>query len=80
IEEIDMIQQKKRIRYIDFHDDTFILNRKWLFEFLDAYANKFSIPFTCNIRADLISLDIAKALKASGSIFDASIKFFDCSK
>ncbi|MEM3101738.1 MAG: radical SAM protein [Candidatus Nitrosotenuis sp.] len=66
IEEIDMIQQKKRIRYIDFHDDTFILNRKWLFEFLDAYANKFSIPFTCNIRADLISLDIAKALKASG--------------
>lgn len=66
IKEIDIIQQKKKIRTIDFHDDTFILKRKWLFEFLDAYASKFSIPFTCNIRADLIDLEIANALKVAG--------------
>ncbi len=66
IEEIEIIQRSKKIRYIDFHDDTFILKRKWLFEFLDAYASKFPIPFTCNVRADLVNLDMAKALKAAG--------------
>lgn len=66
IEEIDMIQRNKKIRYIDFHDDTFILKRDWLFKFLDAYAKKFSIPFICQIRADLLTLEVAKALKEAG--------------
>lgn len=66
IEEIELVQHTKKIRYIDFHDDTFIMKRKWVFEFLDAYASNFSTPFTCNIRADLIDLEMAKALKKSG--------------
>jgi len=66
IEEIDMVLRTRKIRNIDFHDDTFIIKRKWLFEFLNAYASKFSIPFICNLRADLINLDIAKALKSAG--------------
>ncbi len=66
IEEIKAVQRTKNIRFIDFHDDTFILKRKWLLEFLEAYAREFSIPFICNIRADLITLDTAKALKAAG--------------
>jgi len=66
IDEIEKIQRTKKISYIDFHDDTFILKRKWLFEFLDAYASKFSIPFICNVRADIIDLDIARALKKAG--------------
>lgn len=66
IEEIDTVLRTKKIRCIDFHDDTLIINRKWLFGFLDAYASKFRIPFTCNIRADLINMDIANALKAAG--------------
>jgi len=66
IEEIDKVQQGRKIRYIDFHDDTFILKQDWLFRFLDAYAKKFSIPFICQVRADLLTLDIAKALKDAG--------------
>jgi radical SAM superfamily enzyme YgiQ (UPF0313 family) len=66
IEEIELVQRTKKIRYIDFHDDTFILKRQWLFEFLDAYASKISTPFTCNVRADLLNLDMAKALKKAG--------------
>ena len=65
-EEIEMIQRTKKIRHIDFHDDTLIINRKWVFRFLDSYAAKFSIPFICKVRADLIDLDIAKALKSAG--------------
>lgn len=66
IEEIEIVQRTKKISFIDFHDDTFILKRRWLLEFLEAYRKKFSIPFICNIRADLITLDTAKALKSAG--------------
>ena len=66
IEEIDMVKSSMDIRHIDFHDDTFIVNRKWLFEFLDVYKRKFSIPFICKVRADLIDIDIARALKSAG--------------
>ncbi len=68
LEEIDIVTHKKKVRYIDFHDDTLILKRKWLFEFLDAYAKRFSIPFTCNVRADLIYFEIANALKTAGCV------------
>jgi radical SAM superfamily enzyme YgiQ (UPF0313 family) len=66
IEEIEIVRETKAVRNIDFHDDTFIINRKWLFEFLDAYSSKIHIPFSCHIRADLINLDIAMALKDAG--------------
>jgi radical SAM superfamily enzyme YgiQ (UPF0313 family) len=66
MEEIEMIQGKKEIRHIDFHDDTFIMKRKWVFEFLDAYATKFNIPFICKVRADLIDMEMARALKSAG--------------
>ncbi len=66
IEEIDAVQSRMNIRHIDFHDDTFIINRKWLLEFLDVYKRKFSIPFICKVRADLIDIDIARALKSAG--------------
>ena len=66
IQEIDLVMKTKKIRNIDFHDDTFILKRSWIFEFLDAYARKYQTPFTCNIRADLLNLDIARALKSAG--------------
>ncbi len=66
LEEINIITHKRKVRYIDFHDDTLILKRSWLFEFLEAYARRFSIPFTCNVRADLVNLDIANALKSAG--------------
>ena len=66
IEEISSVLQNRKVKYIDFHDDTFILKHDWLFKFLYAYAAKFKIPFTCQIRADLLTLDIAKALKKAG--------------
>ncbi len=66
IKEIGLVLQNRKVDYIDFHDDTFILKRDWLFEFLDAYAEHFKIPFTCQIRADLLTLDIAEALKKAG--------------
>lgn len=66
IAEIEAINQHKPIKYIDFHDDTFILKKKWLLEFLEIYKKKFTIPFSCLVRADLTTPDVAKALKEAG--------------
>ncbi len=66
IREIEVVSRHKEINFIDFHDDTFILKKSWLFEFLEAYSKKFSIPFACQIRADLLTLEMAEALKKAG--------------
>jgi radical SAM superfamily enzyme YgiQ (UPF0313 family) len=44
-------------------DDTFILNKSWLFQFLESYQAKIRLPFICLVRADLITEDIVKKLK-----------------
>jgi len=46
-------------------DDTFILNKIWLFEFLEKYKTKIKLPFFCLVRADLISEDIVEKLKSA---------------
>jgi len=51
-----------------FNDDTFILDRDWLLRFADQYPAKVGIPFSCNIRANLVNEDVIRALKESGCV------------
>jgi len=52
---------------LEFHDDIFILNKKWLSEFVTLYKNtKLNIPFEVNVRADLVTEEIAKLLQEAG--------------
>ncbi len=66
MQEIAQVHARHKINFIDFHDDTFILKKDWLFPFLEAYRREFAIPFSCQIRADLLTPEIAKALKDAG--------------
>lgn len=66
IEEMRMIKSAYHVERFEFADDTFSLNKKWLFEFLNLYRKDLGIPFLCNIRADITDEDIVKELKASG--------------
>lgn len=66
IEEISEVNRRWGIKVVYFQDDTFVLNKKWLFEFLDAYGKKLRIPFYCTVRADLVTNEMAKALKDAG--------------
>ncbi len=66
IEEIDGVNRKWGIEVVYFQDDTFVLDRDWLFDFLDRYASCLRLPFYCTVRADLVTADMARALRDAG--------------
>jgi hypothetical protein len=49
-------------------DDTFIFDKKWLFEWCERYPIEVGIPYTCLIRANLVDEDVVIALKESGCV------------
>lgn len=59
---------KYPLQNIVFQDDVFILDKKWLREFCDKFPNQIGLPFTCNIRANLINEDIVSLLQKSGCV------------
>jgi anaerobic magnesium-protoporphyrin IX monomethyl ester cyclase len=65
IDEIIEVKRKYGLKYITFSDDTFILDKKWLEEFLSEYRSKINLPFSCNVRANLIDEDLVRLLKKS---------------
>lgn len=66
LSEIERVVSARKLRFIDFHDDIFTLRRKWLKEFLAGYAQRIGLPFSCQVRADLVTEEVAKDLKDSG--------------
>lgn len=64
--EIDMLKAKYKFEWIWFIDDIFILNKKWLGEFLPEYKKRFNIPFRCHIRPDICTRDILFELREAG--------------
>jgi anaerobic magnesium-protoporphyrin IX monomethyl ester cyclase len=66
IQEIkELMQNYKHTKYIRFQDDLLAINKKWLFEFLNAYRAEVKLPFMCYIRADYIDEDMIRALAES---------------
>ncbi len=51
--ELHWLKDTYKVIYVAFQDDTFILNRRWLREFLPRYAKEIALPFICNVRGDL---------------------------
>ncbi len=67
IKEVREIKRKNIIEFIRIVDDTFIMGRKeWLEEFSIKFKNEVNIPFFCNVRANLVTPEIAKLLKNAG--------------
>lgn len=67
-EEILLVKRRYSLPMVVFNDDTFILNREWLFRFAAQYPSKVGIPYSCNIRANLVNEDVVRALKESGCV------------
>jgi radical SAM superfamily enzyme YgiQ (UPF0313 family) len=60
IKEIKEVDKKYKIKTVFFIDSTFNLNKEWIIKFLQEYKKEIKIPFTFNIRADLIDEEIIK--------------------
>lgn len=67
INEIVQVRKHFKIKRVDFQDDTFIYGfETWLKPFLEEYRCKVNLPFTCSVRANLVTLELARALKKGG--------------
>ncbi len=65
LEEIRQVRQDYPLANVVFNDDTFILDKKWFLEFCQRFPREIGLPYTCNIRANLIDEEIARGLKES---------------
>ncbi|MEE9611970.1 MAG: radical SAM protein, partial [Desulfatiglandales bacterium] len=66
IEEIERTKVEYGADSIYFSDDTFVIDREWLIEFLGQYRNNIKTPFMCVVRADQIDEEVARELSLSG--------------
>jgi len=66
--ELHWLKETYKVVYIAFQDDTFILNRRWLREFLPRYGKEIGLPFICNVRCDLTDEEEARLLADAGCI------------
>jgi radical SAM superfamily enzyme YgiQ (UPF0313 family) len=66
IEELMIAKKKYKITLIEFWDDIFIFDKKWLKDFLAAYKKEIGLPFKCYIHVNLFDEDIAIWLKEAG--------------
>lgn len=66
--EIRDIRSRWPLKHVFFLSDNFILDRGWVGEFADRYSAEIKLPFTCNVRANLVDARIAADLKRAGCV------------
>lgn len=66
ITELKWAKQRYKIRYVDFQDDVFTVNKKWIKEFCIAYKKEIDLPFNCLIHPQYMDEEIAQLLKMAG--------------
>ena len=66
IEEIRELKGRYGLGSVRFVDDIFTLNKDWLREFAPIYRREIGLPFTCNVKPELMDEEVAGLLKASG--------------
>jgi radical SAM superfamily enzyme YgiQ (UPF0313 family) len=69
IKEIKELKAKYPLKTISFSSDTFTLNHKWLFSFLELYRKELKIPFICNSRANEVTEEVARRLSEAGCFY-----------
>ena len=67
ISEIQTVLKKYPfIKTLHFDDDILPLNKKWFAEFAEKYGNEVHLPFSCNIRPNLVNEGLVELLKRAG--------------
>jgi len=66
IKEIRYVKDRFVLKRVHFSDDTFVLHKEWLREFLHEYRKEITLPFSCNIRIDQVNEEIIRDMRNSG--------------
>jgi len=68
IEEIKAVRSKWPVKMIEFIDDEFAHDQKWLEVFAEQYRNEIKLPFSCLVRIDLVNEKKIQLLKQAGCV------------
>lgn len=66
IKEIGELRDKYQFDTLNFYDECFGFNRKWLKRFCDMYKSEFSYPFGCFIRAETMDRKTLRMMRKAG--------------
>lgn len=66
MEELKALKSRRCYQYIRFLDDLFTLSPEWVEEFALKYRKDIGLPFSCLIRANHITPEMARMLKSAG--------------
>jgi anaerobic magnesium-protoporphyrin IX monomethyl ester cyclase len=64
--ELRQAHARYRLRYVDFTDDIFTVDKEWVRELTRAYGAEIGVPFQCLVHPRFIDRDIARWLKDAG--------------
>ncbi len=66
VEEIEYFTARYPIKRINFQDDVFVVDRKWLARFAELYLRSVKLPFQCNVHTKFVSDETTRLLKTIG--------------
>jgi len=66
LEEMRSLTKNYKINYFSFQDDTLGINKEWVKEFAKKYSKEINLPFSCNIRPEVVNEELCKNLKRGG--------------
>jgi radical SAM superfamily enzyme YgiQ (UPF0313 family) len=64
--ELVLAKRRWNIRRIDFEDDIFTVDKRWLRALLDEYRREIDVPFQCLVHPRYMDAEIARWLKDAG--------------
>lgn len=62
----NVLKQYPNIKYIFFRDAIFNMFPDWFDKFIDLYTKEIKLPFTCNLRFDIVTEDTVRRMKEAG--------------
>jgi anaerobic magnesium-protoporphyrin IX monomethyl ester cyclase len=68
LRELKEVTSRYDVRFILFMDDTFILQDRWLKEFMPRYRAEIGLPFWCQVRANLVTDEKIALFKDAGCV------------
>ena len=66
IGELREVKDRYGMELVYFQDDTWVLNKKWLYEFLPRYKQEIGLPFIAYVRANMVDEELVSKMKDAG--------------